>query len=74
MVNKNTVQIYRPSGSVTYMARVPRIIILGYCLIWEKKFEGTREECVDYCQKEFDIPWWKWPWNFDKLIYGNSIF
>lgn len=72
MVNKNTVQIYRPSGNITYMVRVPKIIFLGFCLIWKIKFEGTLDECTKYCQKEFDIPWWKWPWNFDKLIFGNS--
>ena len=29
MVNKNTVQIYRPSGNITYMVRVPKFIVLG---------------------------------------------
>lgn len=72
MVNKNTVQIYRPCGNLTYIVRVPRVIVLGYCVAWKNKFEGTRNECTEYCQKEFDIPWWKWPWNFDKIIYGNS--
>lgn len=72
MINKSTVQIYRPCGNSTYIVRVPRVIVLGYCVLWEHKFEGSRDECTEYCQKEFGIPWWKWPWNFDKIIYGNS--
>lgn len=71
MINKNTVQIYRPCGNLTYLVRTPKVIICGYCLIWKKEFEGARDECVNYCQQEFGIPWWKWPWNFNK-IYGNS--
>lgn len=50
MVNKKTVQIYRPLGNITYIVRVPKIIILGICLFWDKKFEGTLDECIEYCK------------------------
>lgn len=72
MVNKKTIQIYRHCGNSTYVVRVPVIILFGFCLFWKIKFEGTREECTEFCVKEYNIPWWQWPWNQHKIILGHS--
>lgn len=72
MVTKNTVQIGKDCGSSLFEVRVPKIILFGFCFWWNIRFVGTREECVEYCQSIYDIPWWKWPWNQDKILYGHS--
>ena len=71
-MTQNTIQIYRPSGNYAYLVRVPKFIICGHCLFWSMKFEGTRDECVRFCQDKYQIPWWQWSWNADKIIYGQS--
>ena len=72
MVNKNTVQIYRPWGSSVYRVRIPRIVIFGYCLVWSCKFKGTLDECTEYCVRKYNMASWKMPWIYGNLLYGNS--
>lgn len=54
------------------MVRVPKVIVLGFVLIWEIKSEGTLDECTEYCAKNYNIACWKLPWIYNSLNFGNS--
>lgn len=56
LVNKNTVLLEKPVGNMWYI-RIPRWYPFGICLLWKTVFKGTREECMAFAEKKYNVNW-----------------